>query len=496
MEIKKVCVIGAGRMGRQIGLCAAIYGYKAIVFDVKEEALQDVKKWEEEYLAGRIAKGRMTEEQVAETKANFFVESDLQKACEDVDLVIEAIFEDVEVKRNLFHQIRDIAKPETIIATNSSFMVSSIFKDDVKDPAKLCNMHFYNPALVLKFVEIVQGEHTSEDTAKSAYDFCVSIGKKPVWQKKEIAGFAGNYIIAGISQAAKDYVSGGMGRYQEADIVEEQGFGRKMGTFRLTDLTGVGLAYTMMKATYEKTGTKPQLYDLYEQMVKEDRQGQVTGHGFYDYKEPFTIKVNRDREGAETLPAGNVFVMGAEKAEKIVADITAGGKNAKFIGEDFEAAKGADIVIAAFKGELNEVKAKVQKLATVVSENAIIALDNFDFVSSAVKDVVPNPSRLASMHFCPLFDNTLVEIVQGEHTSEVVAGTLYDFAIAIKKIPAWEEKETPEQGYHLKALLAAIGKRAEFLVDGGYCTKEDVDIAMEHGIGFKKGYYKLLQEEL
>jgi len=283
-EINSICLIGGGRMGRQIALNAAIHGYKAVVYDLSAEVLADVDSWAEEYLAGRIAKGRLTEEQVAKVKTLFSTEADLVKAVEGIDCVIEAIVEVEDIKHKLFQQLSDILPEDTIICTNSSYMVSSIFAGDVKNPARLCNMHYYNPALVLRFVEVVQGPHTSEETARAAYEFCQKTGKKPIWQKKEIAGFAGNYIIAGMNQRAKYLVQNGYCSWQDVDIAMEYGFNHKMGPFRLNDLTGIDLSWDMMQATYKKTGVKPDMYDVYEDLIKRGRYGRKVGHGFYDYE--------------------------------------------------------------------------------------------------------------------------------------------------------------------------------------------------------------------
>jgi len=284
MEIKNICVVGGGRMGRQIALNAAIYGYGASVYDLAPAVCEDVVKWADEYLAGRIAKGRLTEEQVAKVKSLFRVETDLAKACEGVDCVIEAVVEIEDVKHNLFKQISDVVGEDVIICTNSSYMVSSIFAGDVKNPSRLCNMHFYNPALVMKFVEVVQGPHTSEETARAAYEFCQKTGKKPIWQKKEIPGFAGNYIIAGMTERAKYLVQNGYCTWQDVDIAMEQGFNHKMGPFRLNDLTGINLSWDMMQAKYKETGVKPDMYDIYEDLMKRGRYGRTVGHGFYDYE--------------------------------------------------------------------------------------------------------------------------------------------------------------------------------------------------------------------
>ena len=284
MEIKKICVVGGGLMGRQIALCAAIHGYDATLYDLKPEVLDAVKVWHEDYMAGRLAKGRMTQEEVDAVNARFHLEPSLEKAVKDVDCVIECIVEIKEVKANFFRQVNELVGEDVLLCTNSSYMVSSLFADCVKNPSRLCNMHFYNPALVMKFVEVVQGPHTSEETARTAFEFCKSIGKMPIWQKKEIAGFAGNYLIAGLGERAKYLVENGFCTAQEVDIALEYGFNHKMGYFRMQDLTGVDLTYTMMKTKYESTGVKPDMYDIYEQMVKENRLGRKTGHGFYDYE--------------------------------------------------------------------------------------------------------------------------------------------------------------------------------------------------------------------
>ncbi len=284
MKIESCCVIGGGRMGRQIALNAAIHGFQTTVYDLSAAVCTDVIRWSEEYLAGRIAKGRMTEEQVIKVKNLFCVESDLKTAVSGAECIIECIVEVEEEKRRLFRQLSDILPEETIIATNSSFMVSSIFANDVKNPARLCNMHFYNPALVLRFVEVVQGPHTSEETAESVYEFAKAMGKTPIWQKKEIPGFAGSYIYAGLLERARYLVQNGYCTWQEADIAMEEGYRLPMGPFRLNDLTGIDLAFNVMQKRYQETGTKPDMYDIYEKMVKDGRLGKRVGHGFYDYE--------------------------------------------------------------------------------------------------------------------------------------------------------------------------------------------------------------------
>ena len=284
MEIKKICVVGGGVMGRQIALNTAIKGFEAVVYEFKPEVRENIRQWLETYMDGRIKKGRLTEQQVAESRARFSVTEDLAKGVKGAQIIIEAVPEVEEIKRTVLRQISDLADEGALIATNSSYMVSSKFVDCVKDPSRLANMHFYNPALVMKFVEVVQGPHTSEETARTLYEFAKATGKEPIWMKKEIAGFAANYIISGIYERARHLVAEGYCSYEDVDKACELGLGHPMGPFRLNDLTGIDLAYDIMKAKYEKTGEKPECFDLYEKLYKEGRLGRKTGHGFYDYE--------------------------------------------------------------------------------------------------------------------------------------------------------------------------------------------------------------------
>lgn len=283
MEIKSICVVGGGTMGRQIALNAAIYGFRANVFCRREAVRDEVLAWMEDYMAGRIKKGRLTEAQVAAAKSLFTVTSNFAESVRDVDCVIEAVSEVEEVKRATLRQISDAVGENVIIATNSSYMPSSLFTDCVSNPSRLGNMHFYNPALVLKFVEVVKGPHTDPEVAQAMYDFCRKTGKEPILMHKEIPGFAANYVLRGIFTKACELVDGGYCSFEDVDKACEFGLNHPMGPFRLSDLTGVDLYFDILKNQYKENGVKPAGYDLYESLVSQGRLGRKAGHGFYDY---------------------------------------------------------------------------------------------------------------------------------------------------------------------------------------------------------------------
>lgn len=284
MEIKKVAVLGGGQMGRQIALHSAISSFEVYITDVVPAILEKVKEWEDEYLKGRIEKGKMTEEQVAGIRERFHVVDSMEEAVRDADLVIEAVLEREDVKHDVFQKLGKMTRNDCILATNSSHMVSSMFKDDVPNPGRLCNIHYFNPALVMKLIEVVRGEHTSDETVKAAHDFALQCNKKPVVVQKEIDGFVVNNIMMAVQDEAFRLVEGGYCTFEEVDIACENGLNYPMGPFRLRDLMGIDLGLDVAKRRYEMTGEKPLGYDTLKKLYDEGRYGKKSGHGFYDYE--------------------------------------------------------------------------------------------------------------------------------------------------------------------------------------------------------------------
>ncbi|HFI0064960.1 TPA: 3-hydroxyacyl-CoA dehydrogenase family protein [Streptococcus suis] len=282
-EIKRVAVIGSGLMGRQIALNSALYGYTVFLNDKNEEALEKAKEWTVDYLNGRIAKGKLTQEHIDDVNKVLFFEPDIKLAVEDVDLVIEAIIEDRQIKFDFFKEVTGLVKPGTILATNSSFMVSSLFKDAVREPELLANFHYFNPALVMKLVEVVKGEHTSMETVERLMDFARNTGKDPVFVMKENDGFLANSVLRAVSRKAMELYDEGIASYQDIDTAVEKGLNYPMGPFRLMDLTGVDLAYLAAKRQQDETGERRPGIELLEKMYNEKKWGRKTGEGFYKY---------------------------------------------------------------------------------------------------------------------------------------------------------------------------------------------------------------------
>jgi len=284
MEIKKICVVGAGNMGHQISLSAALAGYQVVCTDINEEILNKAKKFVETYLPERVAKGKLTEEVANQAKANLTFTTSLEVACKDADFVIEAVIEKLDVKRELFKKLDELTPPHAILATNSSYIVSSKIADVTRRPEKVLNMHFFNPALVMKLVEVVKGPHVGDEAVEVTMELARKMGKTPVLLQKEIYGFLVNRILAAIKAEAFYLYEIGIADYKDIDTAVELGLGHPMGPFRLMDLTGIDLAYHIETERYKETRDPAQKPSptVVEKYVKGE-WGRKVGKGFYDY---------------------------------------------------------------------------------------------------------------------------------------------------------------------------------------------------------------------
>ena len=282
-EIQTVCVIGAGLMGKQIALNAAQYGYRAILTDSFPEAISKAEGWAGEYLEGRIVKGKLTAEAAQDVKDRLSYTSDLGTAVKDADLVIEAIIEDRAIKEDLFRKLNELAPKDAILATNSSFMISSLFAGCVDDPGRLANLHYFNPALVMKLNEVVQGPHTRKETVEALMEFARKTGKDPIWVRKEIDGFIANRFVRAVKNEACYLLEQGVATAQEIDTAVEKGLNYPMGPFRLMDLTGVDLSYLATKRVFDETGEKQPGFEQLKAKYEAGEWGRKTGRGWYDY---------------------------------------------------------------------------------------------------------------------------------------------------------------------------------------------------------------------
>jgi 3-hydroxybutyryl-CoA dehydrogenase len=285
-DVKNITVVGAGNMGHQIATLCAIKGYKTVCTDVKEDVLKKAEAFVDKYLPGRVIKGKLTEEQARQARDNIRFTQSLDDAAKEADYVIEAVLEVVDLKRKIFADLDRITPDHAILATNSSFIVSSKIADATKRPEKVCNLHFFNPALVMKLVEVVQGPHTGDETVGISMELCRNLEKVPVHLKKEVDGFLLNRIFRAINHEALWLLDMGVASVEDIDKACVYGAGHPMGPFRLNDLTGIDLAHTMAMESFKATGDPAQRPSpsVVEHYVKGE-YGEKTGKGWYDYSD-------------------------------------------------------------------------------------------------------------------------------------------------------------------------------------------------------------------
>ncbi len=284
-DIQQVCVIGAGTMGSQIALQCALSGYAVNLTDAAAGALERGMASNRTLVGQRVSKGRITQETGEAALGRLLPIADLAEAVREADFVIEAAFEDLLVKREIFARLDEASKPDAILTSNSSTLVISKIVDGVlTDPARAANFHFFHPATVMKLVEVGKGPATSDATAQVCMDFARRIGKEPVLVQKEIHGFIVNYVLGALTRAAMDLYQGGYASYADIDKALKLGLNHPMGPFELADFSGVDILYHAMAERYRETGDpadQPPAFII--EMINEGRLGRKSGKGFYDY---------------------------------------------------------------------------------------------------------------------------------------------------------------------------------------------------------------------
>lgn len=284
-DIRRIAVIGAGQMGHQIGMLCALGGFDTVIQDLNQEALDKAKDNLEGIMDKWVSKGKLAYDQkeVAFTRLTFTTA--LEEAVSKADFIIEAVVEKLDVKRELFAKLEELAPKHTIFATNSSTIVNSLLADSTKRPEKVVNMHFFFPPLVMDCVEVVMSERTSEETAKLTMDICKRINRTGVLLQKEISGFIANRILGALQKEAVSLYEQGIADFKDIDIICRKALNHPIGPFELMDLSGIDVGYYVMQQRFKETGDpndKP--YACIEEKVKAGHLGRKTGKGWYEYE--------------------------------------------------------------------------------------------------------------------------------------------------------------------------------------------------------------------
>ncbi len=281
MGVRKIGVVGAGAMGTGIANVAAMNGYEVVLRDIDmsfvERSIDNMGK----FMARSVEKGKMTREQLQATLNRVKGTISLEDLA-DADFVIEAVIENLDLKKEVFKTLDKSCRPEVVLATNTSSMSITAIAASTNRPDKVCGMHFFNPAQIMRLVEVIRGLQTSDETVAAARAMAESFGKKSIEVKKDSPGFVVNRVLIPQFVEAVRLLQEGVASVEDIDTAVKLGLNYPMGPFELMDYTGIDIAYFVMEyfADEFRDGHygAPQII---KQMVRAGKLGKKSGGGFY-----------------------------------------------------------------------------------------------------------------------------------------------------------------------------------------------------------------------
>jgi len=281
MGVRKIGVVGAGAMGTGIANVAVMNGYEVVLRDIEMSYVERSINNMGNFMARSVEKGKMSEEQ-RQASLNRIKGTIALEDFADVDFVIEAVIEEIDLKKKVFGDLDGICRPEVVLATNTSSMSITAIAASTHRPHKVCGMHFFNPAQVMRLVEVIRGLQTSDETIAAAKALAESFGKKTIEVKKDSPGFVVNRIFVPHLIEAARVLQEGVASMEDIDTAVKLGLNYPMGPFELMDFTGIDICCFVMEyfADEFRDGhyAAPQII---KQLVRAGRLGKKTGAGFY-----------------------------------------------------------------------------------------------------------------------------------------------------------------------------------------------------------------------
>ncbi len=357
---QKITVIGAGEMGHGIAELAALHGYTVSMRDIKQEYLDrgmERLKWSLDKL---VEKAQIKREQADDALSRIQLTLDLDEACRDADFIIEAVFEDVELKKRVFHELDEVAPDKAILASNTSAIPITNMAFATRRPTKVVGMHFFNPPMLMPLIEVIRAEKTSDATLQAAVDLAKALGKTAIVVRKDVPGFITTRVLAPYMREAAWIHYEEKIPIETIDAAMRYKAGFPMGPFELADQVGIDLLFTMQ----EKSGT--QLPPMIQQLYAARKFGRKSGEGFYSYKEG-RPKITPDMAGSFD-PIRILAPIINEAAELVAMDVaspseideamrlgTAFPKGPLALADDI----GIDKVLAALKNHPRSKPAKI-----------------------------------------------------------------------------------------------------------------------------------------
>ena len=284
MEIKTVGVVGAGTMGNGIAQVAAQVGCNVVMRDIEDTFVERGMKNIDKFLSRSVEKGKLEAGEKDVILARIKGTTELSQL-EDADFVVEAVIEDLDLKKSVFKELDECCRPEVVLASNTSSMSLTEIAAATSRPDKVCGMHFFNPVPLMKLVEVIRGYATSDDTVAIATAFAKRMGKVTVEVKKDSPGFIVNRIMIPHMLEAIKIVEEGIASIEDVDTAVKNGLNYPMGPFELMDLTGIDIAYFVTEYFYKELNKESKWVspNLLKTMIRAGKLGRKTGSGWYDF---------------------------------------------------------------------------------------------------------------------------------------------------------------------------------------------------------------------
>ncbi|MDT4933184.1 MAG: 3-hydroxybutyryl-CoA dehydrogenase [Pseudonocardiales bacterium] len=537
-EFQQVGVIGLGTMGAGIAEVLARSGVEVRAIEVDEAALDRGRTHLEHSTARAVSGGKLSEAEREALLARVSFGTELD-ALAEADLVIEAVPEHLDLKSQLFTQLDKVCKPEAILATNTSSLSVTEIAVATGRPGKVVGLHFFNPAPVMKLVEVVRTVVTEQDVVDDVEAFAQRLGKVDV-TIGDRAGFIANALLFGyLNHAASLYESRYASR-EDIDAAMKLGCGLPMGPLALLDLIGLDTAYEILETMYKQSRDRlhaPQ--PIFKQMMTAGLLGRKSGRGFYTYDAAGSPRVVADAltpaadgAGAGARPVAKVGVVGsgtmatgivevfakagydvvfvargADKAAKVTAAITRSLEKAVQRGKLTDADRDAALARITATTELDElagvqlvVEAVVEDLAVkqtlfanlddICAPGTVLATTTSSLPVIECAAATARPSEVIGMHFFnPAAIMKLVEVVTTVSTSADVEATVLDVT---RKIGKHAVRCGDRAGFIVNALLFPYLNDAVKMLEAHYASADDIDSAMKVGCGYPMGPFELL----
>ena len=463
----KIGIVGAGAMGSGIAL-AALYGnHDVTLIDISQAVLDEAR----EYIRGHLKR-----KELPERIERLAIQTDL-KVLSDSDIVIEAVVENLDVKREIFARLDQICPPPAVLATNTSTLSITAIAAATSSPERVAGMHFFNPAPVMKLVEIAKGASTDAETEQALFQLAESMGKTAV-STRDSPGFIVNRVARPFYGEALRLLGEQVASHEEIDLLVT-GVGFPMGPFELMDLIGLDVnlaaATTMYESTYGEPRFRPQW--LQRQMVESGKLGRKSGAGFYQYED------GQEKASSPTPPE-----IGQQSGYVLVSDGSWAPELGKIIGQAgyTTSETHGDLPLAAVVVNSREegVRDVVRRYDRGLAPSIPILCQTVDIDLSELEQGALHPERIAGFDGLFLSRGSAATLVAGVELTEEVRDAATKWIESLGKIPIWVE-ESP--GMVLPRIVCSLANEAAFAVGEGVAEASEVDTAMQLGVNYPLG---------